>query len=195
MRSNVGRGAPSGGGPVEYYSVRVGRPHPYLAPPPGGAGGQAAGLATGQLNVDMFYTAPIEWEVAALGGTWAACGLHLTRELLTALFVFQGQGGQWLVAAPVIATEDDVRDWAAADSNAANFYLMEAGTGVVRQIRHVGLDPDFMAWMKGALRVVPHPGDPAHYGRLLQQDGLKGLWQGAKKWLWDPRRGAFQRAF
>jgi hypothetical protein len=190
MRINVGRGALSGE-PVDYYAVRVGQPYPYLKPPPGGAGGQAMGLATGFPNVDIFYTAPLDREIEALGGTWVACGLHLTRDLLIPMFVFQGQGGQWLIPAPLIATPEEVHDWIAAETNTVNFYLMEAGTGIVRRMRHIGLDPDFVRWMKAALGRVPHPGDPALYNQLLEQRDLEGLWEGAKKWMWDPRRRAF----
>jgi hypothetical protein len=177
--------------PVDLHVVKAGQPHPYLTPPPSGAAGQLMGLATGSLNVDMFYTAPLDWEAEALGGTWVACGLHLTHDLLVPMFVFQGQGGQWLIPAPLIATPAEVHDWIAADTNTVNFYLMEAGTGIVRHIRHIGMDPDFMRWMKAALGHVPHPGDPALYNQHLGNLGLRGLWEDAKKWLWDPRRRAF----
>lgn len=150
------------------------------------------GLATGFFQTDMFYTPLLEWEAEALAGTCVACGLHLTRDLLIPIFVFQGRDGQWAIYAPVIASPEEVQSWISADTTIANFYLMEAGTGVVRQIRQIGLDSKFMAMMKAALGYVPHPADPEAYGQLLDEIGPTGLWEGARKWVWDARTRAFR---
>ncbi len=189
MRFNIGKKAPPDNGPV-FHTVKVGSRHPYLVPPP--HGGQAIGLATGQLDINMFYTLPIDWEVASLAGTCVACGLHLTQDCLVPIFIFQGKTGQWPIHAPVIASPKEVEDWIGYDTNLATFTLMEAETGIVRRIRHLGLDENFMAMMKAALPYVPHPGSASVYADLLEEVGPQGLWEGAKKWLWNERAEAFE---
>lgn len=175
----------------DLHLLEVGQPHPVLTPPP--HGGQAIGLETGCVGVDMFYAPPIDWEVAALAGTCVAYGMHLTQDILVPIFVFQGAGSQWAIHAPVQASNQAVDEWIRDGTNRVNFCLMEAGTGIVRQLRHIGLEADFTLLMKTALAHVPHPANLAAYASLLDEIGPEGLWQGAKQWVWDRQAGEFRQ--
>lgn len=58
---------------MEVHRVEVGKPHPYLTPPPNG--GQALSFATGFPTFNIFLTPPLQAEISSLSGTCVACGI------------------------------------------------------------------------------------------------------------------------
>ena len=169
MRFNVGRSA-LGGQPADLQAVKVGQLHPSLALPPGGAREQAMSLTSGPAGTHMFLAPPLDWEVEALAGLCFACTLHFAPGLPDSIFVFQGRGGeQWPIPAPVFATPGKMRAWVEADTNVANFQLMEAGTGIVRCLRTIGLTPGRPGVGEGGPRPHALPGRPGALRRATRQ--------------------------
>lgn len=173
------------------HVIEVGRPHPFLTPPP--SGGQAMGVEKGYLACDAFLTPPLDKEVQHLNGLCIAYGIHATKELVIPIFLFQAVGGRGMypLHAPIDSTAEAKAHWLASDTNAAWFYLMEAGTGVVRGVRNLGLDAGYLAWLKAAVEYVNRPADLGLYQRLLDGTGEEQLWARARKWLYLEDEGRF----
>ena len=190
---SIGRGATTAP-EVEFHSMKVGERHPYLEPPP--AGGQMLDLATGFPTFNCFLSPPVDAEVASLAGTCVAYGLYPAPECGGAVptFVFQGtHPGAWAIYAPTMATPEEARDWVMSDTNIVHFHLMEAGTGIVRQLRHIGVGGDYLAEWKKLVRKARHPAGAEAFARIMGQIGEKGLWERSRKWIWQPEAGQFRR--
>lgn len=175
---------------MKLYAAEVGKPHPYLTPPP--HGGQALSFATGFPTFNLFLTPPIEAEIASLSGTCVACGMYADAASVVPIFVFKGKGpGAWAIHAPIDDTPEMIQDWIAADTNIIHFQLMDL-RGIVRVLRHIGLPPDVLAALKSATAKLRHPAGVDGYVRALQTLGEDGLWKWSKRWIWDPQREEFR---
>ncbi|SDB71551.1 hypothetical protein SAMN02927895_04129 [Belnapia rosea] len=175
---------------MEVHRVEVGKPHPYLKPPPNG--GQALSLATGFPTFNLFLTPPLEAEIASLSGTCVGCGIYADAAAVVPIFVFQSKGpGAWAIHAPIDDPPEMVQQWIASDTNIVNFQLMDR-RGIVRVLRNIGLPPDVLATLKGAAAKLRHPAGVDGYVQALQTLGEDGLWKWSKRWIWDPQREEFR---
>jgi hypothetical protein len=71
---------------------------------------------------------------------------------------------------------------------------MEAGTGIVRQIRFIGLEQDFLLQIKSVVQnASPLAADISLYGQCMSAIGEQGIWDRSIKWAWNPKRKEFCR--
>lgn len=175
-------------------SIAKGKPHPYLTPPPGG--GTSLGLETGFLTFDIFLSPPVDVEVDTLAGLCQAYGLYTAPEFGGAIpiFVFVGSNpGCWAIRSALQASREEVDYWIKSDNNFCLFRLMETPSGIVRQLRRIGLQQDFLEEFKKRAGPARHPADMDGYSRLAAQMDDETMFGRSDKWMYDQASDRFVR--
>jgi|GEM_PF-5440780 len=175
-----------------HYSVDTPYPRPADQPPDDVVGLFLEGVPIFKL----WCAAPVRVERASLKGTCTHIGLvpPPTFPGGLPLFKFRGAAGQsLLVRAPLGATQQEVEEWASADSDAFIFLLIERGPAIVRQIRTLGVPPDFRARLAEAWLSVKHPVNMQSCQSLLAALSDEEVMSAAILWGRNPATGTFQQ--
>ncbi len=143
----------------------------------------------------IWYAPPLDFEHDALAGTCTHIGLvpHKRFPGGIPLFLFRhNAGGQMLVRAPLIATDEQVQRWCKDDSNGFMFLLIEHPTRIIRQIRTLGVTPDFRHALADAWSSVKHPTDTAIVQKVSSMAD-QAVVDAADLWAYNPDTDLFER--
>ena len=141
------------------------------------------------------FPPPIDVERDALAGTCTHIGLVPHKRLPGGLplFLFRNNAGpQMLVRAPLIATDEQVQKWRVSDTNGFMFLLIERTTRIVRQIRMLGVTPDYRLSLAEAWSSVKQPIDAA----IIQQVSSMAdqvVVDAADLWAYNPKTDLYER--
>jgi hypothetical protein len=177
-----------------YTEYEIDAPYPRPDDQPSG---DATGLCLEGVPIfKLWCAAPVRVERACLAGKCTHIGLvpPPTFPGGLPLFKFRGAAGQsLLVRAPLAATQAQVEEWASADSDAFIFLLIERGPAIVRQIRTIGVPPEFRARLVEAWLSVKHPVNMQSCQSLLAALSDEEVMSAAILWGRNPVTGTFQQ--
>jgi hypothetical protein len=175
------------------YEVNTRYPRPNEEP-----SGDVVGLFLEGVPIfKLWLAAPIKVELACLRGVCTHIGLVPPSIFQGGLpvFHFKSASGQTLfLRAPLGATQEQVKAWASADSNAFTFLLIERGPAVIRHIRTIGVPQDFRDRVAEAWLSVNHPLDVHKCHQLLARMNDQTLLNNAQLWTYQPRTDRFTHA-
>jgi hypothetical protein len=117
---------------------------------------------------------------------------HYPYGLLGAVFG-SGEGkGQWYLRAPLCASQEQVREWVSADTNIVMFVLIDADTGIVANLRTIGLNDEILAQLKLIWGGIDH-GDKsvACFNSLVDSISQNELFSVSRRWVYDASEDDF----
>ncbi|MDX5935621.1 hypothetical protein SIL73_13070 [Acidithiobacillus thiooxidans] len=96
--------------------------------------------------------------------------------------------GNLYLCAPLIASLDQVRAWVAADTNIVMFVLIDADTGIVEQIRTIGLNMEILLQLKSIWGNLTDNNDSfARFNFLMESlsNSKNKLFSMSSKWIYN----------
>ena len=108
--------------------------------------------------------------------------------------MFQDEKGrQFLVRAPLVASQEQVERWANADSNGFMFLLIERGPKIIRQIRTLGVTEGFREELADAWLSVQHPIDMQEAQKILAGMDDQSVVKAAARWAYNRTTDLYER--
>jgi hypothetical protein len=175
------------------YEVNSRYPRPDDAPP-----GDAVGLFLEDVPIfKIWFGAPLGVKLACLKGVCTHIGLVPPTVFHGGLpvFRFESASGKTLfLRAPLLATQEQVKAWASADSNMFTFLLIERVPAIIRHIRMIGVPQDFRDRLADAWLWVNHPVDMQKCHQSLAEMSDQTLLANAQLWTYQPSTDTFTHA-
>jgi len=110
----------------------------------------------------IWFAPPLDFERECLAGRCSAIGFlppqHVPGGVPFARFEHPARGSMF-VRAPISVDQEVFEKWAASDTNGFMLVLIERGSQIVRQIRHIGIPDDYRRKLVKAWSDFTHPFD------------------------------------
>jgi hypothetical protein len=143
----------------------------------------------------IWYAPPVDFERDCLDSSCSHIGL-LPPSLFPGglpFFLFvNSERKTFMVRAPLAATQEQVNSWASADSNGFIFVLIERGTKIIRQIRTLGVPPNYRRALAKAWLSTTHPINMQKSQTLLANMTEPDIFKAAAVWAYDSEEDNFE---